>query len=323
MNRACSRRRPGRLTRATAALAATLAIAAPFASAAADRLVAVVNDELITASEVDASQSLAPLNLLSEILPGVDARRDAPTFRDALEALIDHRLLLQEARALGLTATDDEARAAVQALTQERRLDSLNSASSEEIRRRVQDELTIVKLVNREVRSRLMINSSDVDAYYQAHPDRFTRPTRYRIRQIFIKAPAGGDPAAAASARAEADAIRAEAAQGADFAELARRRSQGSEAARGGDLGYVRLGELLPEIDTALKVMRPGDVSPVIVSPAGLHIVNVVDIESGAVRPLEDVKRQAEELVYQEQAANYYHRWLRQLRSRAHIDIKL
>jgi peptidyl-prolyl cis-trans isomerase SurA len=83
------------------------------------------------------------------------------------------------------------------------------------------------------------------------------------------------------------------------------------------------LGELLPEIDTALKVMRPGDVSPVIVSPAGLHIVNVVDIESGAVRPLEDVKRQAEELVYQEQAANYYHRWLRQLRSRAHIDIKL
>jgi peptidyl-prolyl cis-trans isomerase SurA len=322
MKRARLQRKSGRLTRIMAALVVTVVIATPFA-AAADRLVAVVNDELITASEVDASRSLAGLNLLAEILPGVEPERDAPTFREALESLIDERLLLQEARTLGLTATDDEARAAVQALTEERRLDGLNGASSEEIRRRVQDELTIVKLVNREVRSRLMINSSDVDAYYRAHPDRFTRPTRYRIRQIFIKAPAGRDPAAAASARAEADAIRAEAAHGADFGDLARRRSQGPEAARGGDLGYVRLGELLPEIDTALKGMRPGDVSPVIISPVGLHIINVVDIESGAVRPLEDVKRQAEEFVYQEQATTFYHRWLRQLRSRAHIDIKL
>ncbi|MEW6683980.1 MAG: peptidylprolyl isomerase [Nitrospirota bacterium] len=323
MSRLHPQRRSGRLTRVMAALVAAVVMATPLAGAAADRLVAVVNDELITASEVDASRSLAALNLLAEILPGVDGRREDPTFRDALESLIDQRLLLQEARALGLTATDDEARAAVQALTEERRLDGLNGASSEEIRRRVQDELTIVKLVNREVRSRLMINSSDVDAYYRAHPDRFTRPTRYRIRQIFIKAPAGGDPAATASARAEADAVRAEAAHGADFGELARRRSQGAEAARGGDLGFVRLGELLPEIDTALKNMRPGDVSPVIISPVGFHVINVVDIESGSVRPLEDVRRQAEEFVYQEQATDFYHRWLRQLRGRAHIDIKL
>ena len=88
-------------------------------------------------------------------------------------------------------------------------------------------------------------------------------------------------------------------------------------------MGYVRLGELLPEIDTVLKGMRPGDVSPVIVSSVGLHIINLVDIESGAVRPLEDVRHQAEDFVYQEQATDFYHRWLRQLRSRAHIDIKL
>lgn len=311
------------MTRALAALVVAMAIAPPLVSGAADRLVAVVNDELITASEVDASRSVAELNLLAEVLPGVDTREESPTFRDALESLIDHRLLLQEARTLGLTATDDEARAAVQALTEEHRLDGLSGASSEEIRRRVQDELTIVKLVNREVRSRLMINSSDVEAYYRAHPERFTRPTRYRIRQVFVKAPAGGTPAAMASARKEADAIREEAAHGADFGELARGRSQGPEAARGGDLGYVRLGELLPEIDTVLKGMRPGDVSPVIVSSVGLHIINLVDIESGAVRPLEEVRQQAEDLVYQEQATVFYHRWLRQLRSRAHIDIKL
>lgn len=306
-----------RLARASAIL--TIAVSMPAmlplpAHASTDRLVAVVNDELITSSEVDAARSLAGLNLLSEVLPGVESPKDQVEFRDALESLVDQRLLLQEARALGLTATDAEARAAVQALTEERRLDGLTGASSEEIRRRVQDEITIVKLVNREVRSRLLINSSDVDAYYRAHPDRFTRPTRYRIRQIFLKTSDG--------AKAAADAIRAEAVQGGDFADLARSRSQGAEAARGGDLGFVRRGELLPEIDTALDGMKPGDISPVITSPAGFHIIDVIEIESGAVRPLEEVQRQAEEFVYQEQATEHYRRWLRQLRSRAHIDIK-
>jgi peptidyl-prolyl cis-trans isomerase SurA len=296
------------------AMAASIPSMIPPARSSTDRLVAVVNDELITASEVDAARSLAGLNLLAEVLPGVEDPKNNLTFQDALESLVDQRLLLQEARALGLTATDDEARAAVQALTEERRLDGLTGASAEEIRRRVQDELTIVKLVNREVRSRLLINSSDVEAYYRAHPDRFTRPTRYRLRQIFLKT--------SDAAKSEADTIRTEAAHGADFAELARRRSQGAEAARGGELGFVRRGELLPEIDAALDGMKPGDISPVITSPAGFHIINVVEIESGAVRPLEEVHRQAEEFVYQEQATSHYRRWLRQLRSRAHIDIR-
>ncbi len=314
-----SRRRP---TTVWPALLAILAIMPPLVHASADRLVAVVNDEIITASEVDASQSLAALNLLADILPGVNDRETGPTFRDALDAMIDQRLLLQEARSLGLTATDQEAREAVLALTEERRLDRLNGAPPEEIRQRVQDQLTIVKLVNREVRSKLLINASDVDAYYRAHPDRFTTPTRYRLRQIFIKAPAGGDPAALAAAQAEANRLRAEATGGSDFGDLARQRSQGAEAVRGGDLGYVRLGELLPEIDAVLGGMRAGDVSPVIATLVGFHIINLVEVAPGAVRPLEEVKSQAEEFVYQELATNYYRRWLRQLRSRAHIDIK-
>lgn len=315
-----SRRRPAIIW---PALVAILVASMPrLAHASTDRLVAVVNDEIITASEVDAAQSLSSLDLLAEILPGVKDRETGPTFRNALDAMIDQRLLLQEARSLGLTATEDETLAAVQALTAERRLDGLTGAAPEEIRQRVRDQLTIVKLVNREVRSKLMINASDVDAYYRAHQDRFMSPARYRLRQILIKAPVSGDPAALASAQAEANRLRAEATNGSDFGDLARRRSQGAEAARGGDLGYVRPGELLPEIDAALGGMRAGDVSPVIATPVGFHIINLVETSPGAVRPIEEVKAQAEDFVYQEQATNYYRRWLRQLRSRAHIDIK-
>jgi peptidyl-prolyl cis-trans isomerase SurA len=315
-----TRRRPAIIWPALVAILA--AIVPRLAHASTDRLVAVVNDEIITASEVTAAQSLSSLDLLAEILPGAKDRETGPSFRNALDAMIDQRLLLQEARSLGLTATDDETLAAVQALTEERRLEGLTGATTEEVRQRVRDQLTIVKLVNREVRSKLMINASDVDAYYRAHQDRFMSPARYRLRQILIKAPVNGDPAALASAQAEANRLRAEATDGSHFGDLARRRSQGTEAARGGDLGYVRPGELLPEIDAVLGGMRAGDVSPVIATPVGFHIINLVETAPGAVRPIEEVKAQAEDFVYQEQATSYYRRWLRQLRSRAHIDIK-
>jgi peptidyl-prolyl cis-trans isomerase SurA len=293
------------------------------AQAASDRLVAVVNDEIITESELTSSRRFAALDLLAEVLPGIRDRESSAGLRGALESLIDQRLLLHEAAGLGMTATDDEARAAVQALGEQHRLDDLRGLSDEDIRRRVQEQLTIVKLVNREVRSKILLNSADIEAYYRKHPDRFAKPARYRLRQIFIKSPDGDAPAARAAAHTAADSLRAEAAGGADFEDLARRRSQGGEAAHGGDLGYVRRGELLPEIDAVLERLGPGEISPVIASPLGFHIINLVEVQSSTPRSLEDVKSEVEELVYQEHAADYYRRWIRQLRGRSHIDIKL
>ncbi|MFZ5863757.1 MAG: peptidylprolyl isomerase [Nitrospirota bacterium] len=314
------RRRRPRLLGASGWLLLLLASAA--AHAATDRLVAVVNDEIITESELEGSRALASLDLLSDILPGLQHTVSRPTARTALEALIDQRLLLREAEALGVSATKDEARGAVQSLREQHRLDELAGAADEDIEHRVQEQLTIVKLVNREVRSKILLNAADVDAYYREHADRFTRPGRYRIRQIFIKSSSDDAPARAA-AHAQAEALRAEAAAGADFGELARRASHGAEAAHGGDLGYVQRGDLLPEIDAVLDRLGVGEVSPVLATALGFHVINVVQAQPPTPRPLEDVKPQIEELVYQEQATDYYRRWIRLLRGRSHIDIKL
>jgi peptidyl-prolyl cis-trans isomerase SurA len=312
-----------RLTAAFAALALVHVTGTSAATAAVDRLVAVVNDEIITESELESSRALAALDLLAEILPGIRDTEPRPGLRTALDALIDQKLLLHEAASLGVGATDDEARAAVQALGVQHRLDDLRGASDDDIRRHVQEQLTIVKLVNREVRSKILLNAADVETYYRAHPDRFARPGRFRIRQIFIKSPSGDPPAARAGAKAEAEAVRAEAAAGADFGELARRRSQGAEAAHAGDLGYVRRGELLPEIDAVLEQLGTGEISPVLTTTLGFHVINLVETQPPSPRPLEDVKLDVEELVYQEHATAFYRRWIRQLRSRSHIDVKL
>jgi peptidyl-prolyl cis-trans isomerase SurA len=312
-----------RLTAAFAALVLVHVTGTPGATAASDRLVAVVNDEIITESELESSRALATLDFLAEIIPGIRDPEPHPGLRTSLDALIDQKLLLHEAVSLGIAATDDEARAAVQALGEQHQIDDLRGVSDDDIRRRVQEQLTIVKVVNREVRSKILLNAADVDAYYRTHPDRFARPARFRIRQIFIKSPSGDPPAARAAAEADAAAVRAEAVGGSDFGELARRRSQGAEAAHGGDLGYVQRGELLPEIDVVLERLGPGEISPVLTTALGFHVINLVETKPPTPRPLEDVKPQVEELVYQEHATEFYRQWIRQLRSRSHIDVKL
>jgi peptidyl-prolyl cis-trans isomerase SurA len=311
--------------RLTGVVAALLLMGMPASSAraAVDRLVAVVNDEIITESELESARALAGLDLLAEILPGIRDREPRPGVRNTLDSLIDQRLLLHEASLLGVTATDDEARAAVKALGEQRRLDDVHGASSDDIRRHVQEQLTIVKLVNREVRSKILLNAADVETYYRAHPDRFARPGRFRLQQIFIKSPADAPPASRAAAKAEAEAVRADAAAGADFQDLARRRSQGPEATHGGDLGWVRRGELLPEIDAVLDQLKPGEISPVLDTALGFHIINLVESQAATPRPLDDVRSDVEELVYQEHATTYYRQWIRQLRSRSHIDVRL
>jgi peptidyl-prolyl cis-trans isomerase SurA len=323
MNRRRARWGFRRLTAACAALVLVHVTNTSAVIAAVDRLVAVVNDEVITESELESSRALAALDLLAEILPGIRDTEPRPGLRTALDALIDRKLLLHEAVSLGVGATDDEARAAVQALGEQHRLDDLRGASDDDIRRHVQEQLTIVKLVNREVRSKILLNAADVETYYRAHPDRFARPGRFRIRQIFIKSPSGDPPAARAAANAAAEAVRAEAAAGADFGELARRRSQGADAAHGGDLGYVRRGELLPEIDAVLERLGTGEISPVLTTALGFHVINLMETQPPSPRPLEDVKLDVEELVYQEHATAFYRQWIRQLRSRSHIDVKL
>lgn len=314
--------------RRTAALAGTLVLLAwalgsgavgEAAPAVADRLVAVVNEELITASEVEAARQASAVDLLSDVLPAGLRPAELPAVADMLEALIDQRLLLQEARALGLSATEQEAASAVAAVAEQRRLPPSPSPSPE-VLHRLQDQLTIAKLVNREVRSKILISSGDIDAYYRDHPDLFTQPPRVRISQIFLKAPEGS--ADIPARRTQAERLRAELSGGAAFGELARANSNGGEAVKGGDLGYFHRGDLLPALDREIEALAEGDISPVVQTPLGFHIVKVSEKQSGRLKPLEDVKTEIEELVYREQTDALYRQWLRQLRHRAHIDIK-
>src|SRR4029453_16620268 len=138
------------------------------------------------------------------------------------------------------------------------------------------------------------VTQADVEKYYQEHPKEFESPHQVRAAPVLVRVPETGGSEAEDKARAKiADVIR-RAKAGEDFGKLAQEGSEDSgRAPRGGDLGLVSRGEMVPQFEQALFALKKGDVSPEPVrTPFGFHAIKVTDIQEGGRKPLKDVAGQ-------------------------------
>jgi peptidyl-prolyl cis-trans isomerase D len=138
------------------------------------------------------------------------------------------------------------------------------------------------------------VTDADVDKYYREHAKEFESPRQVRAAHILVRVPETGGSEAEDKARSQvADAIR-RAKAGEDFGKLAQQLSQDSGTApRGGDLGLVSKGEVVPQFEQALFALKKGEVSPEPVrTPFGFHAIKVTDIQEGGKKPLKDVAGQ-------------------------------
>lgn len=146
------------------------------------------------------------------------------------------------------------------------------------------------------------VTDEDVQAYYDVYRDRrFRRPERVKFSQIFIPAPAQeSSPEAGEEARKELEEVRKQAQDGADFAELARQHSRDESAAQGGDMGFVGRGQLAPALDTALFALAEGEVSEVVESALGLHLLKAVEKQEEGTVELAEVREEIVEALERE-----------------------
>jgi parvulin-like peptidyl-prolyl isomerase len=144
-------------------------------------------------------------------------------------------------------------------------------------------------------------------------------PEEYRLSQILIIPRSSEDRE---QARSKAAAVYAELKNGADFADLALRRSDGPEATKGGTLGFVRQGELLPPIERAIVSLEIGQITEPIETPLGLHIIRLEEKTPPQFRPFAEIKNEIAGLVYRQKSEDVYQVWLRELKNKAYIDVK-
>jgi parvulin-like peptidyl-prolyl isomerase len=284
------------------------ATSASFAAKVEDRIAAIVNSDLIMLSEV--RRELAPeRERLEKHYRGEElSRRLQMAEAMALTTMIERRLQLQEAKARSVEVGDQEVKQAVKQLIQQgEKIDDKDPVSTNSVR----DQLTLLKVVDREVRSGEMVADPEMK--------RFALPEEYTLSQILIKP---RSPDEVADARAKGREVTALLKQGESFEDLALRYSDGPTASRGGRLGLVRQGELLPAIERGVSNLVPGGISDIIESPEGLHIVRLDDKKPKQFRPFEEVRQEIQALVFQQKSEDMFQSWLADLKNKAYIEIK-
>jgi len=268
---------------ASVALAQTPAPARPAPRViSVDRVVAVVNDEAITQHDLNDATNIVVQQMQQQKLqaPPADVLE-----RQVLERLVTEKALMQYAKETGLKVDDTQVERAVQRIAQDNKLsveDFRKALEQEHIsyakyRDDIRNEIIVQRLREREVESRLTVTDAEVDQYLATLKLQNTGDTEYQLAHILVIVPeqASAEQIEAKRRRAEEalKAIRA----GGDFAQVAAGFSDASDALRGGNLGW-RPGARLPTVFVEqVRTMQPGDVSPVLRSAAGFHIVKLLD----------------------------------------------
>ena len=248
--------------------------------------------------------------------------------RRALESLIDNELLYQEAARERIEVGEDDidqelARVEAGFGSRETMVEILeaNGVSLSDFRAQLQRTLAVIAFVEREVAGDIDIPDEQLKAYYDAHPDEMTWQEGARIRQIVIGVPPGASPEQRADARRRIENILNALRAGGDFAELAAANSDGPEAQRGGDSGIVtRGGNALPAVEKAALELQSGEISDIVSTERGFHIIEVVERRAAGVIPFDEAKDRirAKLTVHdrQERIASY----VKQLKESARIE---
>ncbi len=246
-----------------------------------DRIVAVVNKEVITLSQLNDAVGRAERELKRR---GTEAPPSDVLRRQVLERLILDRAQLQLARDSGIRVDEIQLDRAVERIAAENKLTLPDFRKALErdgiaysaFRDDLRDQILLQRLREREVDDKIQVSDTEVDLFLEQNKAQGAHP-EYELAHILIRLPEQATPEAIEAARDKAEKARTEAASTADFARVAASYSDADDALKGGAIGW-RSADRLPELfASALASMKPGEVSPVLRSPAGFHILKLLD----------------------------------------------
>ena len=256
-----------------------------------DRIVAVVNDDVIMQSEL-----LVRLDLIRTGLEeaGTPAPPDDVLARQVLERLIVDRIQLQLAEEYDLRIGDDELNRAMDDLaarnnlttSEFREIMERDGYDFVELREEIRDELLVARVQQQFVGNRVAVSSRDVEDFLATVDKQGGSNREYRLGHILVAVPEGASPEEIGESREKALSLLAELRAGLDFSEAAVVHSDGQQALQGGDLGWRRANELPTLFADSVPDLTAGEISEPIRSPSGFHLVKVMEVRSGQTHVL-------------------------------------
>lgn len=296
-----------------------------------DRIIAYVNDDIITLSELN--EKTAAMVAARKQNPYLrDQEQDVETLRSQiLDNVINERLAAREITRLKISVTAAEVDNVLKSIMEDNNLTPeqfevelrKEGQTVDDFRKRIREELERARLIDREVRSKTVITDAQIEAYYQSNREEFQAKVRRRLQSIFLPFGPEGTLDGQRQIFAVAEQIRERLSRGTDFAAMAKRYSRGPGAETGGDLGFFNEGELDPVLEQAIETLKPGEISQIVRTGTGLHIIRVAEVQTVTERPMEEVRENIRRRLSQQEMNRKYAEWLKGLRDRSFVKIQL
>lgn len=296
-----------------------------------DRVVAVVNDEAITQSELDVLLRPVYEQYKNEyqneqLIMMLDQAR-----QKLLNQLIEDRLVFQEAKTRGIEVNESEIEEQMEELKKSApTLEALEEALKREgltlsaMRERLKRQSMIRDLQEMEIRSKVVVSPTEIETYYQNHPGEFSSQEQIKVRTITVKKNDESRDKGLTDeiAKVKIEDARKKILSGEDFEKMAQEISEDTHAQNGGLTDWIHKGEMIPVIDDVIFNMREGELSEIIETPMGYHLFRLEKRKEGFKRALDEVRSDIFAILFREKASKRFQDWMQELKRNAYISIR-
>jgi len=302
-------------------LAAAVILPSTAGAVVVDKIVAVVNDSIITETELNAATAVAVGGLRS----GEQREYHVNTKSVVLDNLIESSLIKQDAEKIGVEVSELEVDESIDSVLERNGLsqNELIAALEEknlpykEYRNQIRDELIRVKFMNARFRSRIEIRDENVEEYFNQHIDEYYAEPSVRLAVLLLTD--GSKDVLQKKLKAIKQGLR----EGEEFTELVKQFSDGPTASQGGDIGYLQKGEISPLIENIADSMKEGEISKPVRAKKGIYIVKLIDRKEREPKLIKEVESQISNILYKKIMKERYEFWLDNMKKIAFIDVRL
>lgn len=309
-------------------MCATAVPSRPLWAETCNRVVAIVNNEVITQYELEKRFKEATGFSLDELRAKQPQRFDE-TYRKVLDFIILEKIAEEKVKELNITVTDKQVDAAIQRMQANQRMSheeflaelEKEGLTYEKLQKKVRKDLEKMQLVEHEVKSKIIIRDEEVKRYYERNKKDFGTAEKVRLSGIFLSLKRRDDPGEVEEIQRKGEEILSRIRAGEDFGELAKAFSDGPAAASGGDLGVFQPEQLEPQLWKIIETLKEGSVTGLIPRQNGIQIFKLVEKQEGKPRPFDEVSDAIFSILYQEEVESRYQTWIKGLKESSYTRI--
>ncbi|RII27050.1 MAG: hypothetical protein CXR31_07240 [Geobacter sp.] len=288
-------------------------------------VVVTVNGENLIAAELNQEvQKLVPME--ASYHGGMSAEKIKNIQSKALATLVEKELQYQDGLARGVKldseAVDESYKRVIENYSSRKEFNkAIEKAGFTEklLKRFIARDLLSEKIRKQEVDDKVRITEATIAEYYETNKNRYMKPEEYRASTILVKVDPSSNTEERAKLKERAESLMKKVKEGADFGQLAYDNSDDMSRIKGGDTGYFHLGRMVQEFEEAVKKLKVGEVSGIVESMYGYHIIKLTDKKAPRQLPYEEVKDKIRTQLVEKEKKRLFDEWMGGLRSKAKI----